>query len=653
MMADLGDIAAKLGMHVFACDHRKRPCVAGGFKAATNIRSDIVQMFRDTKAPMIGAPTGHINGIIVIDVDVKGEAQGMEWLNANADALPPTRTHKTQSGGLHLIFKCPDGVEIRNSAGRIAPGIDVRGEGGYIVVPPSPGYQVADPMEPADMPRWLIKACLPAERAKPIHDPITEGGTKYGLAALDDECRAIRNASFGTQETTLNSAALKIGALVAGQQISEAVARQALISAGNSMSSQPGEPAWTYSDIEAKIRRGMQDGSSNPRRPVEIVAPQKSTKPQQAKSEPETLKVPGLLDFTLFQDAKANLDANDFVEGLLTEGALSIVYGQSNAGKTFWVTDLAFHIAAGLPCNGREVTQAYVLYLALEGKYGIMNRIAAFKADNNLEDHGLPFAVVPQSLNLLKDPTTIEQIIATAEHLKEEFGLSKGIVIVDTVARATAGGNENSSEDMGAFIANLDEIKESTNAHVMGIHHSGKDEARGARGWSGLRGAIDTEIEVKEENGSRTAEVVKQRDLPKGDTFGFTLEVVTLGQNRRGKDVTSCVVKPTDQAASAAPDRRRMLKGHTKRAFEVLCDLIASSGQEGHGAPQGVATIPEKWWRDRFYENSMAGAETKVKQNAFRRAADMLVEQHFVAMRAGRVWTVRPGNHDATVGYTS
>ena len=103
-----------------------------------------------------------------------------------------------------------------------------------------------------------------------------------------------------------------------------------------------------------------------------------------------------------------------------------------------------------------------------------------------------------------------------------------------------AGGDENSGKDIGAAVKVMDKIREETGAHVCLIHHCGKDEARGARGHSSLRAAIDTEIEITRPEGSiiSTVRATKQRDLQAGDAMPFSLKVITIGMNRRGKPIT-------------------------------------------------------------------------------------------------------------------
>lgn len=262
---------AATGVPVFPCDANKRPVIATGFKAASTDPAIILSAFATPLAVLIGVPTGRPSSRIVIDVDIRPNHSGMAWLKDNSDALPQTRTNKTRSGGLHLVFKEPADIEIRNSAGRIAPGVDVRGEGGYVIVPPSPGYAVADPIEPAEMPLWLIRACLKPTPDEPQPEqpksvPRHDGGSGYGLAALAGECDAIRSAPFGKQEDTLNSAGLKIGGLVAGGELQEGIALADLLSAGRAMSSEPGRESWRPSEIEAKIRRAFTDGQAKPRK---------------------------------------------------------------------------------------------------------------------------------------------------------------------------------------------------------------------------------------------------------------------------------------------------------------------------------------------------------------------------------------------------
>ncbi len=248
--------------------------------------------------------------------------------------------------------------------------------------------------------------------------------------------------------------------------------------------------------------------------------------------------------------------AADFVEGLLTEGGASLVYGPSNCGKSFWILDLAVAVATGRRFRGNlEVDQGAVIYVALEGSHGVKNRIEALKREGRLPDDA-PLFLCYAPVSLLQKKHAAK-LAASVKLAAEQSGLPCRLVILDTLARAMAGGDENSGKEMTFAVASIDAIRAATGAHVCVVHHCGKDEARGARGHSSLRAAVDTEIEVSRPEGETisTVRVTKQRDLPMGGVMPFSLASVTLGTDRRGKPITSCVVHHEAEEMAAKPGR--------------------------------------------------------------------------------------------------
>jgi putative DNA primase/helicase len=136
--------------------------------------------------------------------------------------------------------------------------------------------------EPAEAPEWLLSIVPtnPVKHERPrLVESIakTEETTKYGEAALDNEVAAVASAPWGQQEDTLNTAALKIGGLIAGGEIKYHDAQQALVTAGQNMANQPGELPWTRDDIEAKVRHGLDDGMKTPRAAQKQLGGQSST----------------------------------------------------------------------------------------------------------------------------------------------------------------------------------------------------------------------------------------------------------------------------------------------------------------------------------------------------------------------------------------
>lgn len=225
----------------------------------------------------IGIATGALAGFWVLDLDgVEAEA-GLTALEAVHGALPPTVEQRTGQGR-HLCFAW-DGPSsaIRNSAGKIGPKIDVRGEGGYIVAPPSvhpsgrvyawtPGRAPGE-LPFAAAPAWLIKTALPSEAPTPIPRAprvALEGrASRYGEACLSTACREIASAPAGRQQSAVWGYACFVGGLVGGREIESAYARDALIDAALRMT--PAGKPWARKEIESHVERGLAKGELHPR----------------------------------------------------------------------------------------------------------------------------------------------------------------------------------------------------------------------------------------------------------------------------------------------------------------------------------------------------------------------------------------------------
>jgi hypothetical protein len=299
-------------------------------------------------------------------------------------------------------------------------------------------------------------------------------------------------------------------------------------------------------------------------------------------------------DLEWFDDVEPVLGGAYLVKSLLDVAAMAVVYGPSNSGKTFWTIDLAYHIAIGAPWRGRRVLQASVLYLAAEGGRGVINRVAALKQAHGVLD--VPLAVKRAGLDLLHDQADLQHIVDLSAEVKARLPDAPHMIVIDTLSRVMAGGDENSAADMTALIRNIDAIRATTGATTLLVHHTGKDAARGARGHSSLRAATDTEIEIANEDGARAAVVTKQRDHQGGETFAFDLEGVTLGTDQDGDEVTSCIVKVADEDEyRAAVTQRKGLGGNQKILAETFDQMLG----EGLGRPNpgGVGfPDPGRFW---------------------------------------------------------
>lgn len=149
------------GYPVFPVAASKRPTCPHGFKNASTDAADIRRLWRDHPGPLVGVPTGKVTGLFVLDLDTTRHTAADEWFKRHAPYLPETRQQTTRSGGLHLFFRHVEG--LRNSAGRIAQGVDTRTEGGSIIVW-QPKAWLDRPRPLAEAPQWLLEMAKP----KPI-----------------------------------------------------------------------------------------------------------------------------------------------------------------------------------------------------------------------------------------------------------------------------------------------------------------------------------------------------------------------------------------------------------------------------------------------------------------------------------------------------
>lgn len=287
--------AAK-GVPVFPCRaNDKRPHLEHGFKEASTDPDTINSWWRRWPDAMVACPTGSDIRAWVLDVDSPAEfeaaAAGLGL------ALPGTRRVSTGKG-YHLYFRWEDSRPVRNTQ-RTAkgwpfptlPGAETRGDGGYIILPPSvhPSGRIYEwtsdetaSEAPDDLMAIVRQRSAPAASGasadqvdrSPLLAAIksVDVDSAYGLAALKQECDLVGLAGDGAQEGTLNNAALKIGGLVAGGELSMRTATSALIAAGMSMASADPTHPWTAANVTGKVTRGLQAGMRTPRSAPPMVA---------------------------------------------------------------------------------------------------------------------------------------------------------------------------------------------------------------------------------------------------------------------------------------------------------------------------------------------------------------------------------------------
>lgn len=229
------------------------------------------------------------------------------------------------------------------------------------------------------------------------------------------------------------------------------------------------------------------------------------------------------------------------IKNYLPKAELAVFYGEPGCGKTFMALAMSMAVARGIDWEHERTTQGRVVYICAEGVNGFRKRTLAYLLHHSLIGQDISLDVITDSPNFLDE---IDSKKVSESILKNG---KASIIVVDTFSRVMPGGNENSGEDMGRAIQQCKVLHSLTDAIIILIHHSGKDTARGARGWSGLLGACDTEIEVKKIGKSHRAKITKQKDGEMGHEWGFDLKIVELGTSETTGDIiTSCVYQSSN-----------------------------------------------------------------------------------------------------------
>jgi hypothetical protein len=284
---------AARGKRVFPCSLDKKPLTQNGFKDATTDAATIKAWWGKHPQASIGMRTGEVSGIFVLDVDVADGKKGYESLAALEEKygkLPETLCIRTGSGGRHFYFKYPAGHELGNSTGKLGPGLDTRGEGGYVIMPPSRhvsggNYKVENLGTPlADLPAEFIPLLeKPKFEERPAISkthPTPRPGElpPYVQKAIDGELQKLATTQKGERNDALNKAAYALGQWVGGGYINEGYADSLLWKAANENGLALEDATECRKTIQSGLTAGMMEPRAIPDRSTATEMPVEGTK---------------------------------------------------------------------------------------------------------------------------------------------------------------------------------------------------------------------------------------------------------------------------------------------------------------------------------------------------------------------------------------
>ena len=370
---------------------------------------------------------------------------------------------------------------------------------------------------------------------------------------------------------------------------------------------------------EARDRAGMRD----------------TGKPKQEKTKEPRFRLQKFADINVDTARRGYL-----VKQLMASTGLTVIWGPPKCGKSFWAMDLGLHIALGWEYRGRHVQQATVVYVALEGQHGFPARIEGFRRRHNVSD--VPFYLVTSRLNLIAEAA---QLIAD---IKAQLppDLTPGVVFIDTLNRSLVG-SESKDEDMARYLAAAELVASELNCAVAIVHHCGIDASR-PRGHTSLTGSVESQIAVRKgDDGDVIVLVEYAKDFAEGAELASRLELVTVGSDPDGDDITSLVVLPSDyQPEPQQRGRRAKLEAKSTRTFRAaMSEAIDTSGREirvRHDGPF-VRAVQVGHVRDEFYRRYVTDEDDPKKamdarQKAFRRLLNNLPADFATATQDNAEW---------------
>lgn len=267
------------------------------------------------------------------------------------------------------------------------------------------------------------------------------------------------------------------------------------------------------------------------------------------------------------------------VRGVLRCGELFVLYGEAACFKTFVALDLALKVACGIQWWGHATTQGSVIYFVGEARSGLRKRLRAWGFEYKIDPKSIDLRLLPHAIALLEQ-ADFDRLLASLSVLPR----LPVLIVIDTLARYMIGGDENSTEHMGQFVARCATLQRVTGATVLVIHHKGKGAAS-ERGSSALRGAADVMIDVKRDGFDLTLKGDKAKDDEPLNELRLSTKRVWIGPNSDGDDEHSLVLvaqeDATDSVATVdglSPHREPSPGDRIRRALALTFDHQPTTG---------------------------------------------------------------------------
>ncbi len=556
----------------------KHPMTSNGFKDATTDASMVRYYFEGEPDANVGVRSGSESGIVVVDVDVKsGGPASLAALVAQHGALPVTPTVRTGGGGAHYYFRHPGRDVVVPNRQAMRPGIDLRGDGGYFIAPPSNHVQGEYAFEPgrrldevalASMPSWLIEmACRP--NGVVVLPPVT-GGVDVPVISSGE-----RNATLFALASAMRGKGMSRSGIEAALRAENAARCQ---------------PALTDSEVAHIVASVMKYPPGAVPRSRMHSAPLREEVVRQTRAQ-----------FESAADPKVSTEAVSFlVRGLVAERSITLITGKPKvSGKSTLVAHMVAKVIDGQHFLGLQVQKTPVVVLTEERTtfVELLRRSGLMGRDD------VRFLRWDPS----RDATFAEQMLA-AKGVATEIGAK--LIVVDTLAQFV-GLRGDSENDPGSALESLKPIQDAAKDGfaVVVVHHekkSGGGVGDSSRGSTAFTGAVDVILSVARPEGQTSPKVRVINSLSRYPATPDVLfvELTDHGYERREEAsvVTAAVEKvllegaPDEEAGAAAI--LTLISGTTFKestARKAANQLVADGKLRRKG--EGKKGDPHLYWR--------------------------------------------------------
>ena len=338
---------------------------------------------------------------------------------------------------------------------------------------------------------------------------------------------------------------------------------------------------------------------------------------------------------TPFLEHVANIELTApqyLIHGIMEQKSLGQMFGEPGSGKSFMAIDVACSISSGKDFHGRPVHAGPVIYIAGEGRRGVVRRINAWAIAHSIDLSSMPLYVSRTAVGI-NNGNNLSELKAEISSIAEQNG-SPELIILDTLARNFGDGDENDTRDMTRFIAEVDRINDEFECASLIVHHAGHGEKSRARGSSALKGALDAEYKITKQDDRITMSCTKMKDDDEPEPMCFYLITTEIGQDTTGSKISSAVL---EFRGTAAPESARLTKSQW---FGVNAFREAAEQIDKPLLDFNPVQLHLDEWRDAFYRRATQ-PNPDTKRKAFDRVRKDLQEKGWLIVD-NDVYTLTP-----------